>query len=116
VRGAVWAPGKSSMEAYAVVQTGGKQYLVQAKDKFQVEKLSAQPGEKVELKSVLALSDGKALRVGTPELADAKVTVTVLKHMRGVKVISFKKKRRKGYERKKGHRQALTVLSVEAVG
>jgi large subunit ribosomal protein L21 len=104
------------MEAYAVVQTGGKQYLAQAKATLKVEKLSAQPGEKIDLTSVLALSDGTSLQVGTPEIAGAKVTATVVEHIRGVKVISYKKKRRKGYERKKGHRQSLTVLKVEAIG
>jgi large subunit ribosomal protein L21 len=103
------------MEAYAVVQTGGKQYLAQARTILKVEKLSVQPGEKIELQPVLALSDGTALKVGKPAVEGAKVTATVVEHIRGPKIISYKKKRRKGYERKKGHRQALTVLRVEAV-
>jgi large subunit ribosomal protein L21 len=103
------------MEAYAVVQTGGKQYRVKANDTFQVELLTAEPGQKIELSPVLAVSDGVTLNVGTPEVEGAKVTATVVEHMRGVKLISFKKKRRKGFKKKKGHRQELTVITVESI-
>ena len=65
---------------------------------------------------MLALSDGKKLSVGAPSIAGAKVTATVLEHIRGEKVVSFRKKRRKGYHRKKGHRQSLTVLRVDSIG
>jgi large subunit ribosomal protein L21 len=106
----------TDMEAYAVVQTGGKQYLVQAKDTLKVEKLAAAPGDKVELANVLALSDGKTLTVGQPELSGAKVTATVVEQTLGDKLINFKRKRRKGYHRKIGHRQDLTVLKVETIG
>jgi len=101
------------MEAYAVVETGGKQYRVKANDTLRVEHIDAEVGAKVELTPVLALSDGKKLKIGTPEVKDAKVTSGVVEHIRGEKVISFKKKRRKGYSRKQGHRQELTVLRIE---
>ena len=104
------------MEAYAVVQTGGKQYLVQANDTLKVESLAGEPGAKIELEPVLALSDGTALQVGKPVMAGAKVTATVVSQIRGPKVVNFKKKRRKGYKRKVGHRQELTVLKVESIG
>ncbi len=104
------------MEAYAVVETGGKQYRVQAGDTLKVEKLDAEVGSAVELDQVLALSDGKELSVGTPKLEKAKVKSTVLDQIRGPKVVNFKKKRRKGYTRKVGHRQSLTVLKVESIG
>lgn len=104
------------MEAYAVVETGGKQYRVQAGDTLEVEKLDAEVGSAVELDQVLAVSDGKELSVGTPTLEKAKVTSTVLEQKRGPKVVNFKKKRRKGYTRKVGHRQSLTVLKVESIG
>jgi large subunit ribosomal protein L21 len=104
------------MEAYAVVQTGGKQYRVKPNDTLQAEKLNAAVGEKVVLSPVLAISDGSNLRIGTPEVKDAKVTSVVMGQIRGEKVVSFSKKRRKGYSRKKGHRQALTVLKVESIG
>ena len=103
------------MEAYAVVETGGKQYRVSTGDTLSVEKLEAEAGEKVELTSVLAVSDGEKLTIGTPTIADAKVVSTVIEQTRGPKVVSFKKKRRKGYSRKVGHRQSLTVLKVESI-
>ncbi len=103
------------MEAYAVVETGGKQYRVSAGDTLSVEKLDAQAGDKVELPNVLAVSDGEKLTIGTPTVADAKVISTVVDQTRGPKVVSFKKKRRKGYSRKIGHRQSLTVLKVEGI-
>jgi large subunit ribosomal protein L21 len=104
------------MEAYAVVQTGGKQYLVQVKDTLKVERLSANKGEQIDLKPVLAVSDGKTLTLGAPALEGAKVAATVVDHIRGEKVISFKRKKRKGFRKKKGHRQEITVLKIEAIG
>jgi large subunit ribosomal protein L21 len=103
------------MEAYAVVETGGKQYLVQAKKTLRVDRLKAEVGEKVSDHAVLAVSDGTKLRIGAPTLSDAKVVCTVVKHVRGEKVVSFKKKRRKGYTRKIGHRSELTVLTVDSI-
>lgn len=103
------------MEAYAVVETGGKQYRVQSGDTLQVEKLNAEVGEKVTLDQVLALSDGTSLQVGKPIVDGAAVQAVVEDQIRGQKVINFKKKRRKGYTRKVGHRQSLTVLKVESI-
>ncbi len=104
------------MEAYAVVETGGKQYRVQAGDTLEVEKLDAEVGSAFELDQVLAISDGESLTVGTPTLGSAKVVSKVVDQKRGPKVINFKKKRRKGYTRKVGHRQSLTVLTIESIG
>jgi len=104
------------MEAYAVIETGGKQYRVQAGDQLEVEKLDAEVGAEVELDQVLAVSDGKELTIGAPTLSGSKVISTVLDQIRGKKVINFKKKRRKGYKRKVGHRQSLTVLKIESIG
>lgn len=109
------AKKESTIHAYAVIETGGKQYRVKANDVLRVEHLNAKAGEKVEIQPVLAASDGKKLQVGTPEVKNAKVVTTVIEHIRGDKVVSFKKKRRKGYSRKIGHRQALTVLKVESI-
>lgn len=103
------------MDAYAVIETGGKQYRVKQDDVFEVEKLNAEVGATVELDTVLAVSDGSELKVGTPVLEGASVSSKVLDHKRGDKVISFKKKRRKGYSRKVGHRQDLTVIQIEAI-
>ena len=103
------------MEAYAVVETGGKQYRVATGMKLDVEHLEVEPGQDVDATAVLAVSDGQALKVGTPHVAGAKVVLTVLEHKRGVKVVNFKKRRRKGYERKVGHRQSLTVVQVKSI-
>ncbi len=103
------------MEAYAVIETGGKQYMVKPNDQFKVEKLDAAEGATVILDRVLALSNGEALQVGAPVVEGAQVAVTVVQHVRGPKVINFKKKRRKGYERKIGHRQDLTVIKVATI-
>lgn len=104
---------KPENKGYAVIATGGKQYLVKQGEKLEVELLGVEPGESVEITSVLALSDGETLKVGTPEVEGAKVVCKVVENKRADKVISFKKKRRKGFKKKIGHRQNLTVLSVE---
>lgn len=103
------------MEAYAVIETGGKQYRVKPNDTLRVELIDRPVGEKVKLDRVLALSDGTSLKLGTPDVTGAKVTATVMEFVKADKVISFKKKRRKGYHRKQGHRQQLTVLRVDAI-
>jgi len=103
------------MEPYAVVETGGKQYLLKVNDKVRVERLTTEAGKQVELSPVLAVSDGAKLQIGQPEVGESKVTVTVLEHVRGPKVRSFKKRRRKGYAKHIGHRQELTVLKVESI-
>ncbi len=100
-------------KGYAVIATGGKQYLVKQGDKLEVELLDVEPGSKVEITSVMAISDGKTLKVGTPEVKGAKVVCTAVEHTKADKVISFKKKRRKGFKKKIGHRQNHTVLSIE---
>lgn len=103
------------MEAYAVVETGGKQYRVNVGSQLEVELLEAEVGQEVKNSAVLAVSDGSTLKVGTPYVDGAQVVFSVLEHKRGPKVINFKKKRRKGYERKVGHRQELTVVKVASI-
>jgi large subunit ribosomal protein L21 len=103
------------MEPYAVIETGGKQYRVKPGDSLKVELLEGEPGSTVAIDAVLALSDGKTLTVGTPRVQGAKVSAEIVKHMRADKVVAFKKKRRKGYKRKVGHRQNLTVLRVASI-
>ena len=100
------------MEAYAVIQTGGKQYRVLQGDVFDVERLPGEAGDAIALDHVLAISDGKSLKTGTPNLDGATVKVEVVSQFRGPKLVAFKKKRRKGYTRKVGHRQALTKIKV----
>jgi large subunit ribosomal protein L21 len=103
------------MEAYAVIETGGKQYRVAPGQKIEIEKLPVEAGQDVTLSTVLAVSDGNTLKVGTPLVAGASVVLTVVEHFRAAKVINFKKKRRKGYRRKIGHRQNLTRVEVKSI-
>ena len=103
------------MEAYAVVETGGKQYRVAAGETLEIERLDVEAGQQTEPCQVLAVFDGTELKVGAPTVADAKVVFSVVEHKRGPKLINFKKKRRKRYERRVGHRQELTVVTVESI-
>ncbi len=104
------------MEAYAVIETGGKQYRVQKDDVLSVELLdSVEAGQTIELGRVLALNDGSGLKVGSPVLADVKVTAEVVAEFRAPKVVAFKKKRRKGYHRKVGHRQNLLKVKIASI-
>jgi len=103
------------MDAYAVLETGGKQYRVTPGATLEIELLDVEAGQDVEIDKVLAVSDGKELKIGMPYVQGAKVVLTVIGHKRGKKVINFKKKRRKGYERKVGHRQELTVATVKSI-
>jgi len=103
------------MEAYAVLETGGKQTLVRVGDKIEIEKLSVEAGQDAVLDTVCAVSDGTTLKVGAPYVEGAKVTLTVDGVIKGKKVINFKAKRRKGDRRLVGHRQQLTVATVKAI-
>ncbi|MEJ2120278.1 MAG: 50S ribosomal protein L21 [Alphaproteobacteria bacterium] len=100
---------------FAVVRTGGKQYRVSENDVIVVEKLAGEAGEVIVLGDVLAVGDDKAQSIGTPTVSGASVAAQVLEQTRGDKVIVFKKKRRQGYRRKKGHRQELTALRVTEI-
>ena len=99
---------------YAIVTTGGKQYKVAKGDFIDVERLDAQPGDKVKL-DVLMLSDGTQTVAGTADLGRKKVTCEVLEHLKDEKVLVFKLKKRKRYHRTKGHRQQLTRLEVSSL-
>lgn len=97
---------------YAVIKTGGKQYRVAQGDVLQVEKLVGQVGEKVTLDQVLFIGGNGEAKIGTPTLSDAKVTAEIVEQGKAKKVLVFKKKRRKGYSRQRGHRQQLTTLKI----
>lgn len=101
---------------YAIIETGGKQYRVQEGDTLYIEKLAAEPDEVVTIDRVLAVGgeDG-GLKVGQPVVPGAKVSLKVLRHGRGRKIIVFKYKSKKNYRRKKGHRQAFTAVQVEKI-
>ncbi len=103
------------MEAYAVIETGGKQYRVEKDTVLDVELLGVEEGDTVEFDQVLATSDGSELTIGAPIVENAKVTATVVTNFRDKKIYAFKKKRRKGYRNKRGHRQGLTKLKIESI-
>ncbi len=104
------------MKPYAVIEAGGKQYRVEQDSILNVERMESEAGAAVELGPVLAVSDGTSLTMGKPALEGAKVSALVVKHLRAKKVVAFKKKRRKGYARKKGHRQEQTMLKITGIG
>jgi large subunit ribosomal protein L21 len=97
---------------YAVIKTGGKQYKVAKDDVIVVEKLAGEPGSSVDIGEVLLVGDDKAQTVGAPLVDGASVAAEVVEQKRDKKIIVFKKKRRKNYRRKNGHRQNVTVLRI----
>lgn len=100
---------------YAIVRTGGKQYQVACGDQLRVEKLEGNVGDTVDLNDVLMVVSDDDVKVGQPVIENAKVTAKIAEQGRSKKVIVFKKKRRKGYQLKKGHRQAYTALKIEEI-
>ncbi|HEY1753020.1 MAG TPA: 50S ribosomal protein L21 [Caulobacteraceae bacterium] len=100
---------------YAVIKTGGKQYRVKPGDVLVVERLAGEPGADVAFDQVLMLGEGDAVTVGAPLVADASVSATLIETRKGEKVKIFKKIRRQGYRRTRGHRQLESVLRVTAV-
>lgn len=100
---------------YAVIKTGGKQYRVQPGDLLVVEKLDGEPGANVAFGEVLMLGEGEAITVGAPVIDGATVSATLIETRKGEKVKIFKKIRRQGYRRTRGHRQLESVLRVTAI-
>ncbi len=101
---------------YAIVDIAGQQFKVAKDQKVYVHRLDAKTGTKVSFDQVLLLDDGGKVTVGAPAIANASVEVKVVKHLKDDKVIVFKKKRRKGYRVKNGHRQSLTEIVIESIG
>lgn len=97
---------------YAIVEIAGKQFKVKPGMVLNVPTLDIEPGNPVQVERVLAFSDDNNFRVGTPALEDVQVDATVVNHGKDKKIIVFKKKRRKAYQRKKGHRQGFTKILV----
>ncbi len=100
---------------YAIVEMAGQQFKVAKDQKVYVHRLQTEEGKKVVFDQVLLLDDGKNITIGAPAINGAAVEAKVVKHLKGDKVIVFKKKRRKGYQKKNGHRQALTEILVEDI-
>lgn len=100
---------------YAVLATGGKQYRVAPGDKLEIEKLEIEPGQPVTFDQVMLVNNDGQVTVGTPVVAGASIVADVLEQKRGEKLWSFKLRRRKGYRKKIGHRQSLTVVQVKEI-
>ena len=97
---------------YALIETGGKQYQVSKDQKLNIERLEVEAGKEIAIDKVLMVSDGKKVKLGKPCLKDHIVKLKVIEHTRGEKIIVFKKKRRKDYKRKHGHKQDLSRVEV----
>lgn len=100
---------------YAIVDIGGQQFKVQKDQQIIVNRLADAEGATVNLESVLLVENEGKVTVGKPAVKGAKVTAKVLAHQKGDKIIVFKKKRRKGYQKSNGHRQYLTKLQIEDI-
>jgi large subunit ribosomal protein L21 len=100
---------------YAIVEIAGQQFKVVKDQKVFVHRLQTEEGKQVAFNNVLLLGDGDKVTIGAPAIDGAQVGAKVLKHLKGDKVIVFKKKRRKGYRVKNGHRQSLTEIQIETI-
>ncbi|QOD60133.1 50S ribosomal protein L21 [Polaribacter haliotis] len=100
---------------YAIVEIAGQQFKVAKDQKVYVHRLKGEEGSKVTFDNVLLLDDAGNVTLGAPAIEGASVTAQILSHLQGDKVIVFKKKRRKGYQKKNGHRQALSEIQIESI-
>ncbi|MGB3619658.1 MAG: 50S ribosomal protein L21 [Catalinimonas sp.] len=100
---------------YAIIEIAGQQHKVQKDQSIFVQRLDGEEGAALSLGQVLLVEDGDDVRVGTPVLDGVTVSAKIVEHVKGDKVIVFKKKRRKGYRKKNGHRQYFTRLQIEGI-
>ena len=100
---------------YAIVNIAGQQFKVQKDQTVIVHRLSGEEGKKLEFSEVKLVEDNGKVKVGAPNLKGASVSAKILGHLRGDKIIIFKKKRRKGYQKSSGHRQDLTKIQIESI-
>lgn len=100
---------------YAIVEIAGQQFKVEKDQKVYVHRLQHEEGASVQFEKVMLLDNGSNVTVGLPTVAGATVNAKVLSHLKGDKVIVFKKKRRKGYRKFNGHRQCFTQIQIEAI-
>jgi large subunit ribosomal protein L21 len=101
---------------YAILKTGGKQYKVKSDDLVDIERLEGEVGTKVTFSEILGIGEeGGKLQVGSPLMPGASITAEIVDQFRGKKLIAFKKKRRKGYKRKVGHRQEITRVKISLI-
>jgi len=100
---------------YAIVEIAGQQYKVQKDQKIFVHRLDAEAGKKVDFDKVLLIDNGGKVTIGAPAIKGAVVSAKVEEHVKGDKVIVFRKKRRKGYAKRNGHRQSFTALTIQGI-
>jgi len=100
---------------YAILETGSKQYRVAAGDTLKIERLAVDAGQPFTFDRVLLVNNDGKVTIGAPTVASATVVADVVEHIRGEKKVAFKMKRRKGYHKKIGHRQELTVVKIKEI-
>jgi len=100
---------------YAIVEIAGKQFRVEKDKSIFAPKLEGEEGSSLEFNDVLLVDDDGKVKIGSPKVKGAKVIAKILEHVKGDKVIVFKKKKRKGYEKKNGHRQQFTKVLIEEI-
>jgi large subunit ribosomal protein L21 len=101
---------------YAIVEIAGQQFKAEAGKKLYVHRLEGNEGDSISFDRVLLTDNGGTISVGTPTVSGVAVKATILSHLKGDKVLIFKKKRRKGYKKLNGHRQSLTQIAIESIG
>ncbi len=100
---------------YAIASIAGKQFKLSEGKTVKVPRLDSNPGDTIKIESILLTDDGKTVKIGTPTVKNAKATLSVVEHGRDRKVLIYKKKRRKGYQRKNGHRQGFSLVKVDSI-
>ncbi len=100
---------------YAIVNIAGQQFKVEKDQQIIVNRLSGEPGKAMEFKEVVMLDNDGKVKVGASALKGVTISAKIVNHLRGDKVIIFKKKRRKGYQKQSGHRQDLTKIQIESI-
>ncbi len=100
---------------YAIVEIGGQQFKIQKEQRLFVNLLDNEAGSELEFDKVMLLSDGDKIKVGKPLVKGAKIKAKVLDHVKADKILVFKKKRRKGYQKMNGHRQPMTQIQIEDI-
>ncbi|MCR4737370.1 MAG: 50S ribosomal protein L21 [Bacteroidales bacterium] len=100
---------------YAIVEIAGQQFKIEKDRRVYVQRLKAEEGSQVKFDRVMLVDNDGSVKVGTPTVDGAAVTATVVKHLKGDKVLVFKKKRRKGYQKLNGHRQNLTAIKIDDI-
>ena len=100
---------------YAIVEIAGQQFKVQKDQKIYVHRLDAKAGDKIEFDRVLMSGDGDKITIGAPAISGALIKAEVIDHVKGDKIIVFRKKRRKGYKKRNGHRQSFTSIKITGI-